>query len=190
MTRKLSLVAGLLLCASPALAIVDWDNPRDPRGFMPNTPVYADGNGSDATSPFSGGVGLTIPIGQPFHVGGGLTWQLSLSYSSSIWRYTVSSNQAQGEFVKAEIDNDYNSGVGWWLSLGKLYKPMEGGNGPDWVYVSPSGSRHKFFQQLHSSDSDGDSTLLYTRDGTYLRLKSSSTTPRIEFPDGTRHSFD
>jgi RHS repeat-associated protein len=75
------------------------------------------------------------------------------------------------------------------------------------IYEAPDGSQHLFYATLHLSDPDdnfngvqdslstGVENVLYTRDGTYLRLKrynahQSNEYDEIEFPDGTVHHFD
>lgn len=102
-----------------------------------------------------------------------------------------------------------NAGLGWQLSLGKIYLPRR-----DWtqvypaateklqiVYQSPDGSEHQFYGKLHEDDDeDGDpgngvtdvANLYYTRDGSYLRMRSAPApgySYLIEFPTGEKHFF-
>lgn len=111
----------------------------------------------------------------------------------------------------------FNAGLGWQASLGRLYAP-----GPPqavaeqhlagapvnqhqpWVYMGPDGSTHELSFELHqptTTSSVPPGTLptapLYSRDGSYLRLRKSSTLPAaqqcgtlvVEMPDGSRSCF-
>lgn len=101
-----------------------------------------------------------------------------------------------------------NAGLGWHLSLGKLYAPPTHAQTPvdrfyifstteksRWVYMAPDGSEHTFYQRLHESDPDNHSDVWYTRDNSYLRMRTNldgQTNPgeiKIEFPNGEMHYF-
>lgn len=108
-------------------------------------------------------------------------------------------------FTIAEPNPETNAGMGWQLSLGKLFPPRydQADANPfstekqNWVYVSPDGAEHSFYVRLHESDApeagDGDprtDTVTYTRDGSYLRMRTLDGVERlIEFPDGQVHHF-
>jgi RHS repeat-associated protein len=96
-----------------------------------------------------------------------------------------------------------NGGLGWQLSMGKLYEPRvdvfddraQYTEKSEWVYMSPDGSEHTFYRKLHNDDPDTGSTFIwYTRDGSYLRLNQNPLpngygNMLLEFPDGQKHYF-
>lgn len=100
-----------------------------------------------------------------------------------------------------------NGGLGWRLSFGELNPPMpnalSGSYFKLWKYKSPDGGERGFYPTLHEPQCKPDQPdlkpcetpeplVLYTRDGTYLRLRrrNDTTDDRIlEFPDGQRHLF-
>jgi RHS repeat-associated protein len=92
-----------------------------------------------------------------------------------------------------------NAGMGWELSMGKLYipRPAVQDSLPQYteksssVYQSPDGSEHTFYKKLHEDDPDGPANFYYTRDGTYLRLQTNVAgySEMIEFPNGEKHYF-
>jgi hypothetical protein len=68
-----------------------------------------------------------------------------------------------------------------------------------WQYRSGDNSEHFFYDTLHdpacsvsiTTNCDAVSPgVLYTRDGTYLRMTDSGTAKIVEFPDGQRHRFE
>jgi RHS repeat-associated protein len=190
---------GAAFVALPVVAMDALDNPNQPRGLPDNQPavVHSTIFGTDAGSPSSGAVALSIPIGPSYFAGGTLNYQFAVHYSSAVWRFeenaVCNTFGNCSHFVAAEVDPDFNAGLGWRFGLGNLYPPESSMNPTDsWVYVSPSGARHKFFHQLHNEESDGSSRHYYTRDGSYLRLYDgpSGIPNQVEFPDGTRHLFD
>jgi len=139
----------------------------------------------DQINMFNGNLSMSIPIGRiwPAKGPGQLDFGLALAYNSNVWK-----QEAQGSYVQAEPDPEFNAGLGWSLGLGRLYDTYadpfnESGL---WVYVSPDGSRHTFYPTLHEGETAAPDWA-YTRDGSYLRLKKSSRT--IEFQNGVRHKF-
>lgn len=97
-----------------------------------------------------------------------------------------------------------NAGLGWQITMGKLYRPRENESDErldyteksNWVYMSPDGSEHTFYKTLHEGEpNDAANKIWYTRDGSYLRLNMSPPVNpfngemMIEFPNGERHYF-
>ena len=96
-----------------------------------------------------------------------------------------------------------NAGLGWQLSLGKLYQPrldvfddrVDFTERSEWVYMSPDGSEHTFYRTLHNDDPQtGSSFIWYTRDSSYLRLNvNPQPNPygnmTIEFANGQKQYF-
>ncbi|MEM8964181.1 MAG: hypothetical protein AAGD38_22035, partial [Acidobacteriota bacterium] len=74
-------------------------------------------------------------------------------------------------------------------------------SGERFVYIDASGTRHEFWRKLHGEEirntgqnatSYLQTTKLYTRDGSYLRMGFHPSQPNrrwIEEPNGTRHNF-
>lgn len=185
MRRVLTALAALALTSSSTLSA--QSEPTLPRGFSANS-VFSTGE-VDNVNLFGGSLTMAVPIGQSYPVGGSFSYQLRLSYNSNIWRYytTTEPGLPDVEVQYAELDPTFNAGPGWKLTLGELYREVVGG---DWYYRSADGAEHKFYQGLHNTHSDGDSSTQYTRDSSYLRLKTAGAFPVIEFPDGTKHSFN
>jgi RHS repeat-associated protein len=56
-----------------------------------------------------------------------------------------------------------------------------------WVYIGEDASRHYFYDTLHEGEASA-SLFKYSRDSSYLRLKTSAP-PTVEFPDGSTRTF-
>ena len=91
-----------------------------------------------------------------------------------------------------------NAGMGWQLTLGKLYPPRLNNYSPlatekqNWVYVSPDGSEHSFYNTLHDTDIEAEAhpdDTTYSRDGSYLRMRKAGGERLVEFPNGDIHHF-
>jgi len=170
------------------------EHPNDARGFSPDRVFNF--HGIDTVNSFNGNLLIRIPIGPEYKVNGRLAYQLALTYNSHCWRFDVL--QPEGETGSAQITArpiyQFNAGLGWTLSLGRLYE------GPDpavrmptniaWTYQGPDGADHSFYNDLHNGDTS-DAPVEYTRDGTYIRTRpgNETTTRLIEFPDGIVHVF-
>lgn len=192
--RRTAVLSALLVFgAMPGHTLGPWDHPNQPHTPMPEMPsTGGEGGGVDTISPYTGSLNLSIPIGQYFHVGADFGYQIAIHYSSNIWRFREGSEPGQQNFVEATLDPaDYNVGTGWILGFGRLLAPQTTPNpSSSYVYISPSGSRHRFFQQLHQGENDGNAAVLYSRDNSYLRLNvASASAPTIEFPNGDKHIF-
>ena len=149
-----------------------------------------DADGSTAVNLFNGGLQTAVSLGQVYPVDARLSYQLVLHYNSQVWDFEGSGTGALGQPVRLA-----NAGLGFDLSLGRLLAPGSGFNATaSWMYVAPDGSPHLFYSDLHHDtpdlgDSPGD-TVRYTRDGTYLRLRTvSGSEMRVEQPDGTWRVF-
>jgi len=143
----------------------------------------------DTVNPFNGNLALRLPVGQSYPVNAGLSYQLGLVYNSQVWEHQIYDESTAAIPARAS-----NAGLGWSLHLGRLNPPqLESSSSPDFnrnTYLAPDGSLHTFYPKLHEDDSsnaDPDPGVDYTRDGTYLRLKTAGQT--IELPDGSIHTF-
>jgi RHS repeat-associated protein len=146
----------------------------------------------DHVNLFNGVLAVTIPIGDEYAVNAGFSYRLTLVYSSSVWDFKGRDAGGGVTYTQAIPCQRCNSGAGFSLSLGRLYAPSDPlnttPNKARWQYVAPDGSEHAFYATLHEGETAGSP--LYTRHGTYLRLKEvNSTTRTVEFPDGQIHTF-
>ena len=193
------LVLALLSIGIPAAAQVD---PVVSKGFEPDK-VYQLGD-VDSIDTTTGRVGIVLPIGPRFTVNGGFSYGLKVSYNSNVWDYvirdTTCGNPPQPcSWIDAFPNRTSNAGLGWLLTMGRLYdgrdtkNPIAGAS----TYVSPDGAEHPFAGgNLHYGEprpsTDGTHTFVYTLDGSYLRMQttpSNDTTRIIEHPDGTIDTF-
>jgi RHS repeat-associated protein len=143
------------------------------------------------------------------------TWAHFGSQGELLWSEQPYPNGNDGEiitprdsssdcFTIAEPNPEANAGMGWQLTLGKLFPPRfnEGDTNPlaterqNWVYVSPDGGEHSFYVRLHQGDAveSGDGNQItdpvtYSRDSSYLRMKISGSERLIEFSNGQVHHF-
>ncbi len=215
LSMKLGL-AGVLICILAAGDAKAAGLARDPivgRGFAANQVFQV--NDVDSVNQLNGNLVVTIPIGQTFATNGTLKYQFMLTYNSNIWDYRAfgvpgfsgvnwievtggSHHYDLFAFVStvyggADLDTSYsggsesypaksnNVGIGWMLTLGELKKTL--------TYLSPDGSEHQFWPN-EATGSALDATVLYTRDGSYLRMRRRSPTIReVDTPDGLRRRF-
>ena len=176
-----AVILSLLLGLSTGL--IAQQHPNVARGFDIGRSYQM--NGIDNVNLFNGSLTATIPIGQRYHVNGNLQYGLTLVYNSNVWE-TVQADHA-GENSTTYPNRRSNAGIGWLLSLGRLFPnnqfPLQ--ESPDWNYESPDGGLHQF---LGSGDTNGVPPF-YTSDGSYLRLLVNASGRTVEFPDGTQQVF-
>lgn len=190
--RRVVLVIFLIVCALASFAQVD--HPNLERGFSPDR-VYQLGE-LDQIDLFNGALKLTLPIGPRYPVNGNLSYGLTLIYNSQIWdlepgTYMGFDEDAHGNtvwvefpYVDAMPTGRSNAGMGWLLSLGKIFEGAPFNDESYLLYESPDGQGHDLGKPLKVGD------VSYTRDGTYLRAKRTAETEiTIEFPDGAIHTF-
>ncbi|MEM9596395.1 MAG: RHS repeat-associated core domain-containing protein [Acidobacteriota bacterium] len=169
-----------LLSGSVALA----QHPNQPQGFAPERSYQESWENMDHVDLFSGRLSATIPLG-PF----------SITYNTNVWRYQLWDDNLGFPVVRATPDEQNTGGLGWHLGWGEIYHHSHWYNtsADQWLYVDGDGSRHYFYQRLHRDDpDDGDPKVLYSRDGSYLRMRlptGSHGWVDIEEPDGTRRRF-
>jgi hypothetical protein len=182
---KRSLVAiGLMLCAHLALG----QHPNDARGFEAGK-VY-NFNDVDTVNSFNGNLMVHLPIGPVYTVNGALSYRLGLSYNSHCWRFDATTDES-GDVIKAFPIGSFNAGLGWTLSLGRLF---EGGD-PEtrtavaWTYQSSDGADHSFYETLHNAGEVIVPDTFYTRDGSYMRLSKAGQIRVVELGDGTKNEF-
>jgi len=222
-------VALSVLCATGAAAqgagtFVEEDSNLG-RGF--DATKAFDAGDVDTVNTFNGNLALSIPIGLEYPEGGGMTFGLSLRYNSSVWDFkTFGQGDVDFEADVPEPDDcatfsqswpslSFNAGMGWQLSLGRLYEAGPTETNKDrqdddgvainsdqpMVYIGPDGARHEFFQTLHEAEPALGGVLpYYSRDGSYLRLRCADpsgsgsvggcTQLEVDSPDGGRRVFE
>jgi hypothetical protein len=141
----------------------------------------------DKINLFNGNLGLNIPLGIDYPLSENFGYQLSLNYNSNVWDLTQSSPNVS----TASPVRHSNAGFGWDLSLGRLVAPTSPGNPlGTWIYISPEGAVHSFYQSLHFDVDDYASNVYYTRDATYYRLtQTSPASCLLENPNGIVSTF-
>lgn len=194
---RLSAAIASLAVLAAAPAALSQEDANLQRGFAADK-AYAFGE-IDSVNLFNGNLVLTIPIGGGYPVGGGLSYGLKLVYNSNIWDFYTRTD-THSSYTWATISRSFNAGVGWTLSLGRMFAPTHPDNPSArgaWTFVGEDGGSHEFYQELHVGDPVDASTVLYSRDGSYLRLKLSSwhaategyLVADVESPDGTVRRF-
>lgn len=189
--RRLLLPLALMCSVLPLRAddgvVVD---PGIERGISPGK-AYQVGD-VDTVNLFNGNLSAVVSLGNAYPVGGSLSYSLALHYAGDAWepgeRIEEVRNPISGEiethvYTWAFPTRRSNAGHGWILSLGNIFVPQ----GSIWpAYEAPDGGIHS----LHPPDPTVPSSTYYSKDGTYLRLTTSSTTYTLEFPDGTVQTYD
>jgi len=189
----------LLLLVTMTGALFATQTPNTARGFSPGGTYHP--LGIDTVNTFNGNLTLAIPIGQVYPIGGGLTYQLRLYANGNLWDaedHIDLDPQTNGDCsppphtvhmdcIHAWPDRRANAGIGWTMSLGRLFPPGAPTNERGWIYESPDGAEHEFFDQLWSATSDPNDS--YTTDGTFLRMTVSGSERIVEFPNGEKHVF-
>lgn len=196
-SSKTRWTSGLLATALVAFSLFpgvsqafEW--PTIERGIKPDRAFQV--GDVDNINLLNGNLVIAIPIGQRYPVGGALSYGFTLYYNANLWRYEVN-NVPQppypGPFTRAYPNHGSNAGFGWRLSLGELYTPTAAPPYPCLTcYVGPDGATHQFVSQLHP-DVSAPANTWYTRDGTFLRLRSVANSEwEIDFPSGEIHHFD
>ncbi|MEM1206842.1 MAG: hypothetical protein AAGN66_26650, partial [Acidobacteriota bacterium] len=165
----------IFLTAGPAAAY----HPNHALGFAADR-TYQGAGQLDQVDLFTGTLSLSVPVG-PF----------TMSYTSNVWRYQPVIENGQPR-IQARPDRSRFGGLGWHFSWGVVYSPVHALNDTGrWMYVDRSGGQHVFYDQLHAGEDDGDASVLYSRDGSFLRLrKHNAFFVDIEFPDGTTRRFN
>jgi RHS repeat-associated protein len=171
---------------------------------------------------FNGALTVSLPLGISYPVGGNLSYRLNLVANSNPWEFYLQSYSDRSEWQDSVPTHCSNAGLGWRVSFGAVrfgYPFFPGSavcattsdstaNGAYAIYEGPDGSQHLFYATLHPNASDPDDSfngvqdsiftgtenVVYTRDGSYLRLKrynagQANETTTIEFPDGAIHTF-
>jgi len=184
----------LLLLLFAMTAFAAEIEPKDEKGFTPDR-AYNIGD-IDSVNVFNGDLVVMFPIGPTYAVGGKLSYGLTLSYNSSVWKKEEYSSGGV-TCSHRRPSSDTNAGFGWNLTPTSLQLPCTPGivcsapfsTSPS--FVSPDGGRHVFYGKLHKDDAaPGSGVTGYTRDGTYVRAKADGNGQLMEFTDGTQQRYE
>lgn len=173
-----ALLVALVLLAPAALGGAAYDQ-NTARGFAGK--AYQLGE-PDSVNLFNGNLTVRLPLGQSYTVSPTLSYQFILTANSKVWDY----QQTLPNTREAIPETFSNSGMGWNLSLGRLYQPPQSST---WSYVGPDGSSHGF------SKAGATANDKYTEDGSYLylqmnyQLADGTVVHRVHFPDGLTKEF-
>ncbi|MEM9598252.1 MAG: hypothetical protein AAGD06_28570, partial [Acidobacteriota bacterium] len=185
------------------------------RGLRPNEP-FLTAEGIESINTSNGNLMLSVPLGQEYTVGPGLSYRLRVVHNSDVWDHMViecSQPECAGVFppIQFALPNRHsNAGIGWELHFGKLYEPipprgltsLEHQTWPNWssdsqdaltqwLYVSPDGATHT----LHGLDGRTNShagglPVRYSKDGSRLRMvQQSADRVEVQHPDGRISEF-
>lgn len=193
-------LAGAVFLLHSLIAGAQSLDPNNKRGFEPGKTYNF--SGLDSVSTFSGNLNIGIPIGQSYEIRPGFSYQFMLSYNSRVWDFTknIVAAGAESPFGADRLsapERYSNAGLGWLFSLGRVLAPGTGTTIANrYTYISSDGAHHEFFESIRGSG-QGEDGVLYTHDGTYMRMTLSPRTAtgtavtgiKVETGDGLIHSF-
>jgi len=182
----------VLLLLIVAHAALGQDHPNEARGFSPEKAFHV--GDFDTVNTFSGNLIVTLPIGATFPVQGDFAYGLNLVYNSKVWDST-SPYLGSAQVTPTRISN---TGMGWRLSLGRLWTACSNSLPCDTTYPGvpayegPDGAAHDFYSTLHPGDPAPPTSVVgYTRDGSYLRLSTAAGGGwDVEEPGGIIRHFE
>lgn len=191
MNRRCMLWAVLSVWIATVLSGQGVRDPNNARGFDPGK-LYSFSD-VDAVNTFNGNLMVRLPIGQTYHVGSSLSYQLRLTYNSKVWDYRFLEYEdpaLNDQYHRLAVpERDSNAGLGWSLSLGRILLPRAATPKTDaepWTYVASDGSQHVIGDPVVYENP----TVVYTDDGSFLRVTHTASSHQLEFPDGQIHTFD
>jgi hypothetical protein len=193
MTRR-TVISAFAICVLVAAVVKGQTNPETERGGRPGLSYAL--TDFDQVNLFNGTMTLNLPVGPTYHVNGALSYRFIASYGTNTWKteeediYDWYKYESHTVYYNVPSEHE-NAGFGWVVTLGAILPFVPPFDHP--AYLAPDGGQHEFFESLHSADPYEPANGLsvrYTRDGTYLRLKSTSAGYVVDFPNGETHSFD
>ena len=187
--REAALLAvGIVLALSVGPLLAD-PHPDVNGGFSPQASFQL--GDIDHVNLFNGNLVVTIPIGPTYPVAGGFSYKLTLVHNSNPWNFVDRLDSITNKtYQEASPSPCSNAGLGWRLSFGEINPPCTATDAPAQLYEDGSGTDHVFSPTLHPGE-PSQADVLYTRDGSYLRLfVNSQTSEDLDFPDGSVHHFE
>jgi YD repeat-containing protein len=199
--RKMKSTFALLL-AAVTLPLLAQQAPPVARGFDPEK-VFAAGP-IDSVNVFNGNLLTTIPLGETYVVSPSLSYSFKTIHNGKTWDYEkqrftapVSCPYAESQCWEWQTDNvsvpdrNANAGFGWRVQFAGFVSSLDlQANAERTMFEGPDGAMHQMYDSLHDGDTPEDG-LLYSRDGSYLRWRATSTsTSALDTPEGVTYEFD
>ncbi|HWS71483.1 MAG TPA: hypothetical protein VN605_05185, partial [Thermoanaerobaculia bacterium] len=178
--KRLGLATLLLIAAASLQAQMPANFER---GFAPEK-LYQFGD-LDHVNLFNGNLVITLPMGESYPIGAGSSFQLTLVYNSTIWEYMEVSpitQQSKPPEPWGYPTRRSNAGLGWTLSVGRIFDETSGTLYPGTSYESPDGNDHRI-----RAVSNPTPNVAVTNDSSYLRWHTD--TFLIDSPDGSTRQF-
>jgi RHS repeat-associated protein len=132
-------------------------------GFRPGH-TFESGSFGENIDTLNGGLNLSVPIGQSYVITPRLQYALKMAYNSKVWD-TSDYNNPQVPLDYQVVPTQRSPfGLGFTMNLGRLFKDPSyaasfteyTADNPNhtesWVWVSPDGSQHQFFNGSHATD--------------------------------------
>ncbi|HEX6083134.1 MAG TPA: hypothetical protein VF266_01335, partial [Thermoanaerobaculia bacterium] len=166
-----------------ALSSFGQQHPNRAKGFNANS-VYQV-NDYDSINAFNGNLTISIPLGSAYPLNSDVGVQFALHSNANVWdgeRYDYTCDPDGAVIMTYGYPHRRaNAGLGWTLSLGRLYAPLHP-TAKGWTFESPDGASH----ELQPSDTAGG---LASKDGSFLRMRTEGADRLVEFPDGRVYTF-
>ncbi len=190
-------IGSLVLFSTPTAA---QEHPNLAKGLS-NPTAYEFGQ-LDSVNLSNGSLSVAIPLGIEYVVSSTLSYRFNLVYIHYPWQF-----EDNGQTALTELDVRSNAGFGWMIEFGRLFAPDANNDfsGNRWALLDGDGSKRIFWGDLwHSTNgSEGSASgqwTLYTRDGSFMRLRTNQPSSScgsltischvVEHADGTRRYFE
>jgi hypothetical protein len=178
--RTPTLFVALLLSSGTAVGV----GPDDARG-SPTHMTQVQGPGGDSVSAYSGNLELAVPIGPSWELPG-MSWGLTLRYSSNIWRLWTDPNT--GVVPPGTLARRGPFGVGWLLTMGRVFRSCRDRCEPrePLLFEDAQGTLHPIVLDKDAVAPGAPAGAVVpgeTIDGTYMRVEAVLARPAPADPN-------
>jgi len=161
--RALMLLVAVLGLSTASRNVAWAQNENETVGFRPGH-TFESGTFGEALDTLNGGLNLSVPVGQQFVITPRLQYGLKLAYNSKVWDTSDYHNSLVDTFDQVVPTQRSPFGLGFTMNLGRLFKDPSYVSGlaqgtsqnpqhtESWVWVSPDGAQHQFFDGNHYTD--------------------------------------
>lgn len=188
--------AALLVLLLSVQAAFGQQHPNQKKGFDPAGVYQFDS--IDNVNLFNGNLIVTIPLGQTYKIDGGLSYGLTAVYNGNVWDYGLDVSR-----LTAYPHRRGNAGMGWIVSLGRLFWVDDAmnrtpnfsiANSRAFVYEAPDGSDHEFEPDVKLETDTYITTVDHTTGGSGVmyrmsKIGTAGVERLIETPDGRMQTF-